>query len=152
MTSLNTKQQKLLEISADNADDIEADVEEMRAESSRIMHEVMTDPAKQDEEIFEALGLEPGITLQALSTVPVIDRGEEWQRAMTGLVAAARYIAFVDTQGVGLLQLSEQHNKNMVQATKGMSTGELVQAGAAGVRKDGRAAARERRNDRRRKD
>lgn len=148
---LSKAQQKLLEISADNADDIEADVEEMAEKSSRIINDVMTNPAMQDREIFAALGVPLGTTVQGLSAVPVLERGKEWNDAFAGLVAAARLIAWIDTQGIDTLKLAEKHNAKIGKQLKKLSTAEKKQAGKSGVRKDGRQAAKERRNGRRNK-
>ncbi len=147
--ALNSKQEKLLDTVADNADDIEADVEDKAEEAATIMHQVMTDPSKQDAELFEALGVPPGTTIQGLSTVPVVDRGIEWQDDMTGLVAAAKLTAWVHTQGVDALVNAEKHGANMVRLEKPLNRSEAAQAGKAGVRKDKRIAAKERRDNRR---
>jgi hypothetical protein len=149
---LNSKQEKLLDMVADNGDDIEADVEEKQEEAAEIFHSVLTDPEFQDEELFIKLGIEKGLTIGELAVVPLEERDVYWSDAMSSLILAGRLTAWFHTQGIDALELAQEHGRRMtVQAAK-MQRKDLVEAGAAGVRKDRRKIAKDRRNGRRGKE
>jgi hypothetical protein len=147
--ALNSKQEKLLDMVADNGDDIEADVEEKQDEAAEIMHRVLTDPAFQDEELFTRLGLEVGMTVTELQAVPVLERGVEWSDAMAALILAARLTAWAQTQGVDSLEASENHGRALTAQVARMQKNNAVEAARHGVRKDRREAAKKRRDGRR---
>ena len=146
---LNSKQEKLLDMVADNGDDIEADVEEKQEESEEIMFRVMTDPTFQDEELFNRLGLEVGMTIGELTAVPVVLRDIGWSDSMAALILAARLTAWAQTQGVDSLEASENHGRAVTAQVARMQKSDAVEVGRQGVRKDRRTEAKERRNGRR---
>jgi len=146
---LNSKQEKLLDMVADNGDDIEADVEEKQEEAAEIMHRVLTDPNFQDEELFERLGLEVGMTIGELTAVPVVLRDIGWSDAFAALTLAARLTAWAQTQGVDSLEASENHGRALTAQVARMQKSDAVEAARQGVRKDRREAAKVRRDGRR---
>jgi hypothetical protein len=146
---LNSKQEKLLDMVADNGDDIEADVEEKQEEAAEIMHRVLTDPDFQDEELFERLGLEVGMTIGELTAVPVVLRDIGWSDSFAALMLAARLTAWAQTQGVDSLEASENHGRALTAQVARMQMSDAIEAARQGVRKDRREAAKVRRNGRR---
>ena len=149
--ALKPAQEKLLDISADNADDLEAEVENNQQKARDIMQSVLTNPATHDEALFEKLNIPVTLTIQDLFAIPVIERNKAWQDALSGLITAAKIVAFHETQGFRLLENSEKHMKKIQRAVNKLDKSDLKEAAKVGVRKERRLAAKERRNGRRAK-
>ena len=148
-TRLSDKQEELLEKIADNADDIEADVEENAQRHKEIMHAVMTDPSAQDQRLFEAKGLPVGLTIQDLVDVPIIERTEEWKFLFKTLVAVAEFQAWAMLFGTDHIELAEKHHNEVQRLEEPMSRQDLAQASKEGVESVRRSEAKSRRAIRR---
>lgn len=100
------------------------------------------------EAIWADAGVPEGMTLKVVQGTPIPMRDEEWMKAVSSMMAAAKWQAFLEIMASETIKKIAKHTKRTKDAASNMTTEELKAAAQQGVTKEQFEAAKTKRKQR----